>query len=82
MSEQSTAEPMAYIGRTTCCGHIVAAIVDDERSNPREVAKTVAGFIRDGLVIGRVTCEAVRAAPDWGCKCEKPEPAKRKRQAR
>lgn len=49
---------MAYIGRESC-GCVVASVLDTGR--PRaEVARSVAEFIREGLVIERVTVGYVR----------------------
>ena len=55
-----------YAGRLSC-GCTVAAMVDipDE---PKEVAKSVAQFIRDGYAVARVTLEEFRGTT-IGCKC-------------
>ena len=48
----------AYIGRAEC-GCIRAASVD---GRDKDTAKDVARFVRDGLVVERVTIEFVRSA--------------------
>lgn len=72
-------EPMAYIGRRPTCGHIVFAVVDIPEK-PDRVGRDVASAIRQGLKVERVTCQAVREAPDW-CPADcphapKPRPSK------
>ena len=60
----------AYIGIKKC-GCVVAAAVDSP-DRPKDVAKDVAGFIRDGLTIERVSVEEVRERFN-DCQCdEKP----------
>lgn len=59
-------EDMAYIGRCGDCDAIVLAIVDTPERK-KDVAKEIAQAVREGQRIERVTCEAVRTAPDWGC---------------
>lgn len=57
-----------YIGFKSCgCG--VAVCVDDP-SHKRETAKTVAGYLREGLTIERVTM-AEYPNRFKGCKCDK-----------
>ena len=47
----------SYIGCRRDCGCIIAAVVD---MGDTDTAKDVAGFIRDGLVVERVTSQYVR----------------------
>lgn len=47
-----SASDYIYFGVDPACGHTVAAIVDDPKDK-RGVAKTVAGFIRDGYTLLR-----------------------------
>lgn len=71
-----SAEHMAYVGYCGECGGIVAAVVD-EPGRPRETAKDVARYVRDGYRVERVTCQFVRenlrgCAPGCPCRyCEK-----------
>jgi hypothetical protein len=55
---------MAYVARHPC-GCICAAAVD-KPERKKETAKFVAGLIRKGLAIERLSCEAVRSSP-WSC---------------
>ena len=55
-------ESFTYIGRKRC-GCVVAMVVD---LADKVTADAVAEFIKDGLVIERVTTEAARTLP--GCK--------------
>jgi len=48
----------AYLGLKDC-GCAVAAVVD-EKNHQKDVAKSVANFIKDGLRIERVTIEEAR----------------------
>ena len=48
----------SYIGRKHC-GCLVAAMVDDPE-HKKDIAKEIAKWIRDGLIIERVTTEYVR----------------------
>jgi len=65
-------------GYTYCgfapCGCIHAAVVD-EPTRPRDVAKHVADFIRQGMRIERLTTQAVREHTRWG-HCDKCRPAR------
>jgi Ethanolamine utilization protein EutJ (predicted chaperonin) len=63
MSDEKQGD-MAYIGRHPKCGHIVFAVVDVQ-GREKQTARDVAGAVRDGLKIERMTVEAVRSAPDW-----------------
>jgi len=68
----------SYIGRCPGCQSIVAAVVaewpadwgTEPKGHRTEVAKDVAGFIKDGLLIEQVDSEVVRTQV-WGCKCPK-----------
>lgn len=51
-------EDMAYIARKSC-GCIVAAAVDMPEHR-KHVAKEIAKWIKDGLILERVTCQYVR----------------------
>lgn len=57
----------AYIG-FKACGHAVAAVVDDGRFT-KEVAKTVAQWVRDGLAIERKTVGWARENMNF-CDCK------------
>ena len=61
----SAEQTMCYIGRKAC-GCITAVVVDAPESK-KETAKSVAGFIAQGLTIDRVTAAAFRAGK-FGCK--------------
>lgn len=50
-------ERYSYVGRRPACGCIVAAVTDQA---DKITAEYVAKFIRDGLIIERVTSEHVR----------------------
>lgn len=67
MSGLRTGTPEAYIGRAEC-GCVVAVTVN-MADHPKDVAKDVAEWIRDGLSIEGHTIEEVRAGP-FGCKCQ------------
>lgn len=54
-----TADSMSYIGRCKGCGRIVAAVLDNP-DHAKSVAKDVASFIRDGLIVERVESQVVR----------------------
>ena len=56
----------AYIG-TKKCGCVVAAVVDNP-DHAKDVAKDVAGFIRKGLSIERVSIEKARVRLNR-CEC-------------
>jgi hypothetical protein len=49
---------MCYIGRKSC-GCVVAAVVDNP-DRKKDVARSVAGFIKEGLTIEHVTCDYFR----------------------
>ena len=49
---------MAYIAKEKC-GCVTGAVVDD-KTHPKEVAKDVAGFIKDGRSIERVDGDTVK----------------------
>jgi len=54
-------ETPCYIGRIPACGCVVAVVVD-EPEHAKSTAKDVAGFIRDGLAVERMTVDEARAA--------------------
>jgi hypothetical protein len=62
----------SYIGKCKKCGNYVA-VVADEAGFEKETAKIVAEFIKDGLIIERVTHDFVREnfSP---CKCSANKP--------
>lgn len=60
---------MSYIGKCKDCGNVVAAVVD-EPGREKETAKDVAEFIKDGLLIERVSAEYVRKNFSY-CECNK-----------
>ena len=66
MSGLKTGTPEAYVGRAEC--GCVVAITVNMLDHKRDVAKTVAEWVRDGLSIEGMTIEAVRSSP-FGCKC-------------
>ena len=61
-------ESMAYVGLCRDCGQMVAVTADDIET-PERTAKHIASFIREGLVIQRVSDETVRTEMAW-CKCQ------------
>ena len=54
-------EPMAYVGRAAC--GCIRAVIVDLPSDPSLTARETARMIESGLIVERITCEAVRAAP-------------------
>jgi hypothetical protein len=72
MSEANK-EAQAFVGLHSC-GRICACAVDSPE-HKRDTAKFVAGLIRDGLQVEKMTCEAVRAA-QW-CSCASEAKAKK-----
>ena len=71
-----------YIGRCQHCRQIVFAAVDDDGTNPKELAKAVADLLKRGRVLERSTVGFVRDSNpgDWMCVCE-PAPKRRKARA-
>lgn len=69
---------MSYIGRTKCCGRVVAACCDDDMSAGwrREVAKFVADLVKGGYSVERVTDQYVRENLDF-CECKGPRRKKK-----
>lgn len=67
-------DAMAYVGYCVACGALVSATVDEPQYK-RETAKWVAGMVRDGLRVERVTCQTVRETMAM-CSCT-PNPRKR-----
>lgn len=61
-------ERMAYIGRCKC-GAIRAAVADDPEY-AKDTAASVARFIKDGLMVERMSCADVRSG-NWKCSCQK-----------
>ena len=61
-------ESMAYIGHKPC-GCLTFAVVDVPRM-AKEAAKETAKAIRNGEIVSRVTCEAVRTMA-WSCPTHK-----------
>ena len=61
----------AYIARKEC-GCVVGAIVDSA-DDKREVARWVAGWIKSGFAVERVTNEYVRQNITFKCPHEKPK---------
>lgn len=57
----------AYIAKAPC-GCLVAVSVDSQE-HKKDVAKDIAGFIKDGLIIERHPIEEVRKM-DFGHKCK------------
>lgn len=58
---------MAYTARKEC-GCMVAAAVDDNRDQVKTIANEVAGWIKEGYTVERVTCDYVRE--NWRtCTC-------------
>lgn len=52
---------ICYVGRCRGCNQVVAAVVADDPNYPRkEVARDVAGFIREGLILEKMDTEQVR----------------------
>lgn len=65
----------SYVARCRGCGRLVYASVisDDDKERRREQAKDVAGLIRNGFDIERMTTEEVRKS-DFVCNCPKQKP--------
>ena len=60
-----------YVGRCRGCNQVVAAVVADMPDYPpKEVARDVAGFIREGLVVEKMDTEQVRTT-FHRCTCPK-----------
>lgn len=51
-------ETMSYVGKKPC-GCVVAAVVDDP-NHKRDVARTIAEWVKGGLTVERVTHDYVR----------------------
>lgn len=64
-------ERMSYGAWCKVCGHLCGAAIDNP-DNPERTARHVAGFIREGLIVGRVTNETVRSE-FHRCTCENNE---------
>lgn len=58
-----------YIGRKRC--GCVTTIVVDEPEYPKDTAKSVADFIRDGYAVERMTIEDGKAALTFDCEHDK-----------
>jgi hypothetical protein len=58
---------MAYVARKPC-GCVVAATVDEPR-HAKDVAKSIAKWVRAGDAVERMTVGEARALP-WGHPCE------------
>ena len=71
MSGPKTGTPEAYVARQLC-GCVVAVTVN-MADHPKDVARDVAEWIRDGLAVEGHSVEAVRAMP-FGCKCNPRRP--------
>ncbi len=64
-------ENMSYAALCKVCGHLCGATVDNP-DRPERTARHVAGFIREGLTITRVTHKAIREELQW-CTCQDEE---------
>lgn len=64
---------MAYVARTRC-GCVELVIVDDPTLR-RDVASEVAGVIKRGGTLERVTAHEARIATPWGCSHRAPDPS-------
>ncbi len=53
-------ETMSYAARCKDCGHLCGAAIDNP-DDPERTAKHVADFIRDGLIVTRVSDDVIRA---------------------
>lgn len=71
MRDDERAKAPAYAGNCPKCSKMVAAAVDIPE-HKKDTAKEVASWIRDGLLVSRMTVAEVRAS-DWGCECKKTE---------
>ena len=69
LMELPDSEVMCYIGRTACCGNLVAVTVDTPASK-KHTARDVAQWIRDGLTIERVSLETFRGLKMQRCTCK------------
>jgi len=58
-------KPLDYVGRCPECGRLLTWMIGEGSATPKEVAKEVAGWIRDGLQVERMATEAARA-DDFG----------------
>ena len=72
MNASQSTEPMAYIGKCPDCGAFTSATVDDPEQGTW-VRRDVREFMKDGLIIERVTCQFVRdnagpCKPECNCK--------------
>lgn len=72
MTNIGRAAGYSYIGRCKC-GEMVTAVVDNPE-RPREVARLVGNWLRDGLTIERVTHDVVRSSFSH-CRCAEQEKA-------
>jgi hypothetical protein len=61
-------DAMAYVGRAGC--GCIRAVIVDLPSDPSLTARETARMIEGGLIVERITCEAVRAAPLTRPDCE------------
>jgi hypothetical protein len=65
-------EVFCYVGRAGCCGNLVAVTVDKESLKPY-TAREVASWIRQGMVIERVSLETFRGLKMQRCTCRERE---------
>ena len=72
IKEYQATQLMAYVARCPGCNEIVG-VTSDRPEYKRDVAKTVACWIREGCHIERMTADAVRQAWGDGCACEENE---------
>jgi len=64
-------ENMSYAALCKYCGQLCGAAIDNP-DRPERTAMRVAQFIRDGLIVTRVTDEAIRTELQW-CTCQDEE---------
>jgi hypothetical protein len=66
-----------YIGVAKCCGNVIAALVDDEKTTRREVGNFAADVVERGRELKHV--ESLEGLTIARCRCNAlPQPAEQK----